>query len=707
VTDVHTRPSVTAIVPTHNRRSTLPQTLRSVLGQRDVDVEVIVVDDGSTEDVRRWLPAWAIERIRVIRHEVPRGAAMARTAAVDAATTDYVAFCDDDDLWAPDKVKAQLDAIAASPGAGWSCTAAVSFVTDRPGSVEILHHQAAPSAERALADLLTSNVVPGGGSSVLVAKAVIEDAGGFRADLAEDWDLWIRLALAAPMAPVSAPSVGYRIWRGTGRSRSSDFRGMVEATEAVRERYRPEAEARGVPQLAHADDVYLAKIAVRADLRREAFVHYSRLARRDPAKLVWAVSSLVAPSAVDLATDRRSARSVPREVREAALVWLRPLLTEPVMGTSAHGPLAPGAPTAPIAAVESSGRRAAPQPVVTVTIPSYNYARYLRECVESAVHQEGVAVDVVIVENASTDGSVELARQLRDEYPSVRLVEHSDNQGIICSMNRCRDEIRGDYVVLLCADDCLTPGSLARSVAFMQAHPDIGMSYGPVVDFTRAGDVKPAQLAGAPGPARIYAGADWIDRVCRARENPIRTPEVLVRASTLARAGRLDPACPHTSDLNMWLRIAAQADVAFLPGKTLALYRQHDMNHSHAYEGSALATIEQKWAAFSAFLDTVADRPEQPRWNATIRRNLAREARYRASRVYVRPDGAGAEESQQLLDLAARLDPSRSNDHSLSWRVRRKLGPDRSRTFPLFLPRLVLSRVERVTAAKRRVRLGV
>ena len=249
--------------------------------------------------------------------------------------------------------------------------------------------------------------------------------------------------------------------------------------------------------------------------------------------------------------------------------------------------------------------------VVTVTIPSYNYARYLRECVESAVHQEGVEVDVVIVENASTDGSRELARRLRDEHPNVRLVEHADNHGIICSLNRCRDEIRGDYVVLLCADDCLTPGSLARSVAFMEAHPNVGMTYGPVIDFTHVSDVKPAQLAAAPGPAKIYPGAEWIDRVCRARENPIRTPEVLMRVSTLAVAGRLDPACPHTSDLNMWLRMASYADVAFLPGQILAMYRQHETNHSNAYEGSALSTIEQKWVAFSAFLDTVADRPER------------------------------------------------------------------------------------------------
>ena len=673
-----TRRTVTAIVPTHNRRTTLQATLTSVLDQRDVDLQVIVIDDGSTDDTGVWLASLDDPRVRVLRHDVPQGAAQARSTGVAAAETEYVAFCDDDDLWSPRKLAAQLDAVAASSGAGWSCTAAVSFVADRSTPVEIVHHQPSPSADGVLAGLLTSNIVPGGGSSVLVARDLMQEVGGFRRGLAEDWDLWIRLALASPMATVEAPLTGYRIWRGAGKSRSSDLRGMTDATQTVRERYRSEAETLGVSQVGHADDVYLAKIALRADLRiesvralrptvpsrtREAGLggRGTRLAvRRRPGH-----RSPVGPGRSRRATRRgtRVAGAAPRRAG-AHHEWAPPrrLSRSAEVGSVAVEPLPYRVPTRGVAvrwhfgpprgkryyqsersntlrvqlrddsdeqeieATPVGPRRAGlmgAHSVVTVTIPSYNYARYLRECVESAVHQEGVEVDVVIVENASTDGSRELARRLRDEHPNVRLVEHAENHGIICSLNRCRDEIRGDYVVLLCADDCLTPGSLARSVAFMDAHPNVGMTYGPVIDFTHVSDVKPAQLAAAPGPAKIYPGAEWIDRVCRARENPIRTPEVLMRVSTLAVAGRLDPACPHTSDLNMWLRMASYADVAFLPGQILAMYRQHETNHSNAYEGSALSTIEQKWVAFSAFLDTVADRPERARWDTTVRRTLA------------------------------------------------------------------------------------
>jgi glycosyltransferase involved in cell wall biosynthesis len=335
-----TRPPVTAIVPTHNRRTTLQTTLTSVLDQRDVDLQVIVVDDGSIDDTGEWLASLGDPRLRVLRHDVPQGAAKSRTAGVAAAGTDWVAFCDDDDLWSPRKLAAQLDAVATSPGAGWSCTAAVSFVADGSAPVEIVHHQPSPAADGVLARLLTSNIVPGGGSGVLVAKDLLQQVGGFRGGLAEDWDLWIRLAIAAPLTTVEAPLVGYRIWRGTGRSRSSDLRGMAAATQTVRQRYRSEAETLGVSQVGDADDVYLAKIALRADLRMESFVRYARLSRRAPAKLVWAVAALVSPSAVDRATDRRSANAVPAEPRDAALEWLVPLLTEPALTSSGLRPTA-------------------------------------------------------------------------------------------------------------------------------------------------------------------------------------------------------------------------------------------------------------------------------------------------------------------------------------------------------------------------------
>src|SRR5918997_407322 len=118
-------PSVSVVVPTHNRRDLLEETLRSVLGQRDVLVEVIVVDDGSSDDTTTFLASHPDPRLRTIVHETSLGVAAARNTGLRAASKPWVAFIDDDDLWAPEKLATQVSAMQQSGDARWSCSAAI------------------------------------------------------------------------------------------------------------------------------------------------------------------------------------------------------------------------------------------------------------------------------------------------------------------------------------------------------------------------------------------------------------------------------------------------------------------------------------------------------------------------------------------------------------------------------------------------------
>src|SRR5690349_9916448 len=98
-------PEVTVVVPTRDRHARLAATLAGVLRQRDVDLEVVVVDEASSPPVG----ASADPRVRVLRHDEPQGVARARNAGLSAAQGAWVAFCDDDDLWGPEKLRRQLD----------------------------------------------------------------------------------------------------------------------------------------------------------------------------------------------------------------------------------------------------------------------------------------------------------------------------------------------------------------------------------------------------------------------------------------------------------------------------------------------------------------------------------------------------------------------------------------------------------------------
>ncbi len=104
-------PEVSAVVPTKDRWPLLERALRSVLAQDGVVVEAIVVDDGSTDGTRERLEAWGDPRVRYLRHERSEGVSRARNRGTEAARAPYVAFLDDDDVWAPDHLNRLLSAL--------------------------------------------------------------------------------------------------------------------------------------------------------------------------------------------------------------------------------------------------------------------------------------------------------------------------------------------------------------------------------------------------------------------------------------------------------------------------------------------------------------------------------------------------------------------------------------------------------------------
>src|SRR5947209_4282299 len=111
------------------------------------------------------------------------------------------------------------------------------------------------------------------------------------------------------------------------------------------------------------------------------------------------------------------------------------------------------------------------RPSVTVVIPCYNYGRYLRGAVKSVLDQPGVDVEAIVIDDASTDGSADVVREVAAADPRVRAILHRSNFGHIATYNEGLEQASGDYVVLLSADDALTPGSLSRATALLETHP--------------------------------------------------------------------------------------------------------------------------------------------------------------------------------------------------------------------------------------------
>ena len=227
---------VSVIIPTRNRRQLLELTLRSVLWQRDVDFEVIVVDDGCTDDTPQMLRDRRDPRIRMVRHERSQGVSAARNHGIAEARGEWVAFLDDDDLWAPDKLAHQLDALGRC-GCRWAYAGAVDITVDN----RVIAGRSPTPPEQVVKELPARNMLPAGSSNVIVAKAWLPMPTVFDGSLfhSADWDLWIRLARQGPPACVPEPLVGYRFHPG---STSLDLAGMY--FEVLRSR----ADRFGVPR---------------------------------------------------------------------------------------------------------------------------------------------------------------------------------------------------------------------------------------------------------------------------------------------------------------------------------------------------------------------------------------------------------------------------------------------------------------------------
>jgi len=234
-------PEFTVIIPTRDRWPLLRTTLRSALAQEGVELEVVVVDDGSTDETAAGLAAVGDERVRVLRHASSRGVATARNAGVAAARGEWLAFLDDDDLWSPDKLRTQRDA-AVAQGAAWAYSSAL-VVDDRRSVIDRID---APAADRLLETLLAYNPMPAGSSNVLARAAVVRELGGHDESLFHfaGWDLWIRLAVAAPAVACPEPLVAYV--QHPGSMLITERRRVVAEWERIADKHRALSAEHGV-----------------------------------------------------------------------------------------------------------------------------------------------------------------------------------------------------------------------------------------------------------------------------------------------------------------------------------------------------------------------------------------------------------------------------------------------------------------------------
>lgn len=235
-----------------------------------------------------------------------------------------------------------------------------------------------------------------------------------------------------------------------------------------------------------------------------------------------------------------------------------------------------------------------------IVVPCYRYGQFLRQCVNSVLSQEDVAVRILIIDDESPDDTEEIGTALARQDQRVSYRRHQTNRGHIATYNEGIDWARADYFLLLSADDYCIQGAFARAAAAFGAHPEVGLVFGKSLE-VRSDVADPLPETRSDAPYITIPGREFIN-ACGFR-NRVPTPTAIVRTTVQRKVGAYDARLPHAGDMEMWLRIAAHADVAFV-SEWQAVTRIHSSNMQRQYfdvEGG-LPDLEQRRLALHSFI---------------------------------------------------------------------------------------------------------
>jgi hypothetical protein len=271
-------PEISVVIPTHNRWQLLSRTLAGALAQEGVDLEVIVVNDASSDATATRLGELDLPNLRVINLEVNAGQVAARNRGLEQARGEWIGFLDDDDLWAPDKLRRQLDAArAADAGLAYSGCLMIDE------ALEIIDSQHAPDPDGILDEILCRQALPGGASNMIVKTEIARRVGGFdpRLKVAEDWDMWIRLLLACDGRAACSEEYLYGYYQHATSAVIADRGVFVKAMEYIENEYAGARRERGVEFDTVNISRWLGNAYRRAGDRRGAARIYLRSARKE------------------------------------------------------------------------------------------------------------------------------------------------------------------------------------------------------------------------------------------------------------------------------------------------------------------------------------------------------------------------------------------------------------------------------------------
>ncbi len=526
IQSAHSAPDVSIIIPCYNQGQFLQESITSALLSYQGTKEIIVVDDGST-DARtpHYLAdaeALAPGVVRILR-QTNQGLSGARNNGVAEARGSFIQFLDADDLLAPGKLDAQVAQLRSNPSIDVSiCN---FLLCDDSRTVFSKPDEAIAHVRLELEDFLyrweRGFVIPI--HCGLFRRGILE-AFDTEAVAKEDWLFWVGLSLQqARMAYIHGHWAIYR-----------------QHPQSMRRSY-----------------VRMGRAWLQAGLKIEA-----RLGEREPIFFESVVSWF-----------EQCYRGNPAYRQEIATLKTPPSPAPPPIGAPS---LPPADPTLVLKALNATPFASAP--LISVVVPIFNHFPYLVPCLQSLAEQGQELIEIICIDDASTDHRVkDLLLSLTGKTPSLKVIQLPSNIGISNVQNLGVNAAKGSYVAFVDCDDALEPHALKRISQAIQAHPDVDYFFTDRIELDEYD--RPLRIARYGGYDNLNFRSqdkiteDLLDRM-------VASHLKVIRRSAYLEVGGCDPTYSGVQDWDLALKLAAHHRLHYL-GEALYRHRIHSGSVTH------------------------------------------------------------------------------------------------------------------------------
>jgi glycosyltransferase involved in cell wall biosynthesis len=244
---------------------------------------------------------------------------------------------------------------------------------------------------------------------------------------------------------------------------------------------------------------------------------------------------------------------------------------------------------------------------LSVILPNYNHARYLPEALDAILAQSYPAKEIIIVDDASTDSSVELLKKYQQRHPQIKLYQNEKNAGPIITINRAVGYATSEYLAFCAADDRILPGFFKRSVGFLLKYPQASFCTSNSRYFKEDGSYFDATYKELGDRERLVYPEELV-HILRTAQFSMPTHSSMYRRDQFIKYGGLNTDLKMLSDFYLSFRIAFHAPIGYIP-ESLASFRQIE----GSYSAKMYRDKKLREQVFRILFEKISQEPEEVR----------------------------------------------------------------------------------------------